>query len=599
MLTLLPKEALKETRKKWRQPNESAAVSAYPVLDITVISSFSPYPIDPYLGTYVNQLGYQANLHHAPYNQIIQSCLNYVKIGSSKNMVVLIWRLEDYFLEEFNQWLYKGSYQFSDIEPKLTQLQDAITHLIKHHDATFIMALPGIPQLTYINPVNLQQRAWITAFQQETCNTLRKWATGKNHLTCIDLGHIQAEVGLKQSFDARSWYLFKQPWTEELWSHIAFEIARQIKIHLMPGIKCLALDCDNVLWGGIVGEDGIWNIRLSEDYPGAPFKEVQRFYKALQARGIFLTLLSKNNPQDVLEIFEKHPDMILKKEDISTYEISWNPKHEGVKKIAKRLNIGVESIVFIDDSPHEIQEMQHFCPEAISLLRPENIDHYLPFIVNNTHFDFATATQEDLVRNQMIAQELKRQEMKSSLSEEAFLDSLKLQITLEEHNAQNHARIVQLLHKTNQFNLSTKRYTAAELIKLADNENAIILCLSANDKFGQYGIVGVAIALVESETAIIDSFLLSCRILGRQVETAFLVKLIEYIVKKNRAIKKYYAEFVPTSKNEIVPQFLKKLGFTPLDHSRYWCAEIGSNSIKFPNHIKILSDPPSDQGSAY
>lgn len=326
--------------------------------------------------------------------------------------------------------------------------------------------------------------------------------------------------------------------------------------------KCLVLDLDNTLWGGVLGEDGVDGIKVGGDYPGNAFLYFQEALISLSKTGVILTVCSKNNEEDVLEAWNSNPFIKLKKEFISAYRINWINKADNIRELASELNIGLDSMVFVDDNPTERELIRQQLPMVAVPdfpKKPYGLMEFFKSLVEE-FFETPRLTSEDLNKTEQYrlnAQRAQAQRQFSDLSD--FIKSLEIKVDIREADNFNIPRIAQMTQKTNQFNLTTHRYSEADIKNFVDNGHKVF-CAGVSDKFGDNGITGAAIFKVEKDTAIIDSFLLSCRILGKGIENAILSALINVLFPEG--IRKVIAHYIPTQKNAQVSDFYDKNGFT-------------------------------------
>jgi FkbH-like protein len=358
--------------------------------------------------------------------------------------------------------------------------------------------------------------------------------------------------------------------------------------------KAIIFDCDNTLWGGVIGEDGIENIQLDETKKnGIYFKQVQLLAKQLLANGVVLGICSKNNFDDVIEVFEKSNTCTLKKDDFLIKKINWNDKSTNLKEISKELNIGIDSLIFVDDSEFEINLIKQQIPEIQTFIVPKNLSEY-PIYFYNFIFSlfFNSSTKEDTIRLKSYHENLQRDSIKDNFSDiESYIKSLEIQIHLEIDKIENIERVAQLTQKTNQFNLTTKRYTTEQIKLLMSSKNSEIVTVNVIDKFGESGLTGVCILLIDVDTLTveIDTLLLSCRILGRNIEIAFLEELISFY--SQRGFKYIKSTFIKSPKNNQVENFFEKINFDLLNKNnliKYYHFNL-TNYIKSPitiNYIK-------------
>jgi FkbH-like protein len=342
--------------------------------------------------------------------------------------------------------------------------------------------------------------------------------------------------------------------------------------------KCLVLDLDNTLWGGILGEDGIENLKIGDAYPGLAYIHFQEAILEAANAGIILAICSKNNEEDALEVFEKHPFQLIKLNNIAAYRINWQDKATNIQELANELNIGLDSIVFIDDNPAERERVKQMLPEVIVPDFPRS-----PFLmvsyfkkIYEDHFQAYKLTNEDLSKtSQYIANSERNIFKKSFTTVEEYLKSLEMELTIYEASNFTIPRIAQMTQKTNQFNLTTIRYTEDD-IKNKIKKGDFIHCLSVKDKFGDNGIAVLSIIQIENNIAFIDSFLLSCRILGRNIEGVYLNYIINLLIDKN--ISEVRSHYVPSNKNKQTKDFYEKMNFnlveTKPDGSKYYSLKL-------------------------
>lgn len=324
--------------------------------------------------------------------------------------------------------------------------------------------------------------------------------------------------------------------------------------------KCLVVDLDNTLWGGILGEDGIDGILLGEDYPGNAYLCFQKALLNLNKNGgVILAAISKNNESDVLELWEKNPFVILKRDFFSAYRINWNNKADNMLEIAEELNIGLDSMVFVDDNPAERELIREKLPE-VNVPEFPTQPYLLPVFYKelvDKYFTASILTKEDRNKVEQYKQNAERKKEKLKFSDyDSYIKSLKIEISINEMNEFNIARIAQMTQKTNQFNVTTHRYNEFDLKKMK-SEGVAVWCISVKDKFGDYGITGAII--FNQNCNLIDDFLLSCRILGKGIEFAFLKSMLQLFYESGR--NKIFATYIPTRKNQQVRDFFEKMGF--------------------------------------
>lgn len=394
-------------------------------------------------------------------------------------------------------------------------------------------------------------------------SALRKAFRSEPRVQLVDLCRLTALHGRARARDQRMYYLARQPWHESFLPLLAHEITRHVHVGLGRIRKCLVVDLDNTLWSGVLGEDGPAGVRVGVDDPvGRAHFDLQRRILAIRRRGILLAACSKNNPDDVDELFRVRADMPLRREDFTCMEIGWGMKHDGLRRIAQQLNIGTDSLVLLDDSPAEIELIRQLLPEVECVLVPPD-PALCPACLDRVHsLDRAVITAEDLARTQQYRDNAARDVARREYADvHDYLHSLRMSITIEPASAQLLARAQQLFARTNQFNLTTRRYSLADLQKVTGDRGARLLMIRAQDRFGDLGWVGVVLLRAVGEPrADIDSFALSCRVMGRGIETAILNHVQSWCFSCP-ACEAITASYVPTRKNVAVESLYEQHGF--------------------------------------
>jgi FkbH-like protein len=332
--------------------------------------------------------------------------------------------------------------------------------------------------------------------------------------------------------------------------------------------KCVILDLDNTLWGGIIGDDGLENIQLGSLGIGKAFTEFQYWLKKLKNRGIILAVCSKNTESIAKEPFESHPDMVLHLDDIAVFMANWDNKVDNIRRIQSVLNIGYDSMVFLDDNPFERNMVREEIPELTVPEIPEDPAEYLEYLYTLNLFETASFSNEDLNRTKQYQTEAKRTEVQNAYAnEDDFLKSLNMQSLVEPFNKFNTPRVAQLSQRSNQFNLRTIRYTEADIEQLIYQPDTFTFAFTLKDKFGDNGLISDIILKAEDkQTLFIDTWLMSCRVLKRGMEN-FILNTIVHFAKAN-GYERLKGEYIATPKNEMVSNHYKDYGFTPVDS--YW-----------------------------
>lgn len=369
------------------------------------------------------------------------------------------------------------------------------------------------------------------------------------------------EYGRKTIYSPKMWYMGSMPYSMKGIQYVAELIRQYVGVVNGRKKKCIALDLDNTLWGGVIGEDGVNGICLSEHKEGARYKDAQKLLKRMRMQGVMLSILSKNNAEDVETVFE-HPDMVLQKEDFVATEINWESKTENIRKLAEQLNIGLDAFVFLDDNPAEREQMRVQHPEVEVVDFPKDTSNLPDLIneINKKYFFTLEMTDEDLKKTAMYRSEAKRKvEFQRSSSLDDYLSNLNMRISIHWMTEEEENRVVQLVNKTNQFNLTTKRYSSDEIHALCGAADSDILTVHMSDKYGDQGLVAVLILKYAGKVVTIDTFLLSCRVMGRKAETVVIASLRHLLAECN--VTTVQTRYVKTSKNKPVEMFYEEAGF--------------------------------------
>lgn len=377
-------------------------------------------------------------------------------------------------------------------------------------------------------------------------------------------------IGKAQFYSSKLWYLGKIPYTNSGQKLIAQELIKELERFERPRKKVLLLDLDYTLWGGVIGEEGIDGIQLSDDGIGAIYKDFQRTIKCFKAVGVVLGIVSKNNEEDALEVLQQHSHMLLRKEDFVIFKINWQSKYKNIIEIAQTLNVGTDSIVFIDDNPVEREEVKAFLKDVMVPDFPEKIEDLPKFAaeVYEAYFKPLSVTQEDQFKTEQYKANEQREIAKQSAdSFEDFLENLGIEVELYQDEKSHLTRMHQLLGKTNQFNLTTKRYSIQEVEEMLENSKWEVFSFKVKDRFGDYGIVGVVIIDKRKEIPVIDSFLMSCRVMSKYVENYILDRVEEQLKAEGyNTLRAFYYE---TVKNKPVKDFFDKQGYKKIEENVY------------------------------
>lgn len=420
-----------------------------------------------------------------------------------------------------------------------------------------------------------------------------RYARTHSRFLINDIHYLSAQLGEAEWFRNNYWYSFHMAVSPNATVFLAHNLAAIVKSVYGKSKKCLALDLDNTLWGGVIGDDGVQNLILGKDHPvGEAFLDFQRYVKGLQRRGVILAVCSKNDAENAKEGFS-HPDSVLKLEDFSAFKANWDPKPENIRAIAAELNIGLDSIVFVDDNPAERDFVAEQLPEVAVPNVGEDVSGFAEVLEHEKYFEVDKVVADDLNRSAYYSTNAERSAGQGRFSSYGeFLASLEMTAEIGPFLPVYLERITQLINKTNQFNLTTRRYTTAEVVAIAQDPGFITLYGRLADKFGDNGLVSVVLGRVVDETVQIDLWLMSCRVLKREMEFAMFDALVERC--QGRGVRKIVGVYIPSKKNNMVAAHYASLGFTSMggasDGRELWSYDVPASYSPRTRYIRRTGD---------
>lgn len=380
-------------------------------------------------------------------------------------------------------------------------------------------------------------------------------------VTIHDVDHLAATAGRWAFSDERFFHHAKLPCSPECLVDYAHNVASILSAELGLSKKCLVLDLDNTLWGGVIGDDGLGGIRLGQgDAEGEAFLSFQRYVRGLQQRGVILAVCSKNERPVAENVFREHPEMVLRLDDISCFVANWTDKAANLRTIAERLNIGLNSLVLVDDNPAERALVRQLAPEVAVPEMPEDPADYVQALQSHRYFQMVALADEDLQRTDYYrANAERRQAQSNSGNLDDFLRSLNMTARVEPIRPATLQRSAQLINKSNQFNLTTRRRSPTELTAMVDDPRWITRTVALADRFGDNGLIGVLLAHIDGDTLSIDTWLMSCRVLKRDVEHFLLNHTVD--VARSLGLTRVCGQYIPSPRNVIVRDHYARLGF--------------------------------------
>ena len=526
-----------------------------------------------FLAMAIKASGYNAGLNidlfEADYDLVYETLIDKNhKIYTEKYDYIILFHSSEKLIQSF----YKTSSDRQKIFFEDTNVYfETITNLIKKHSSAGII-------LNNFNEINdgvfgnySSKTASSFIHQQRKINiVLQDLAASTKNIFIADILSLVNNAGSKNVTSAK-WYLTSQnafvldflPEVAKAFTDILAALSGKIK-------KCLIMDLDNTLWGGIIGDDGIENIQLGDLGIGKAFTALQQWAKELKKRGILLAVCSKNDEHIAKAVFENHPEMVLRLDDISIFVANWSNKGDNIKYIQEILNIGMDSLVFIDDNPFERNLVISMHPQVTVPDLPIDPVDYVAYLQSLNLFETTSFTEEDTIRTKQYKEESERVVMQQSFeSVDEYLQSLQMVATVEEINAYNIGRCAQLTQRSNQFNLTTVRYTEQQLSNFI-NEGGKAICISLKDKFGDYGLISLVLLEFTDDALKINTWIMSCRVLKRGVEEFAINEMVNAALKLNAT--KLQGLYIPTPKNGMVKDIYSNMGFTE--------SEAGSASLQ-------------------
>jgi len=520
---------------------------------ILILRNYSAEYLEPFLRAYFLRAGFDVTVVFGGYDTVFQDIAT-PTFPENADLVVVSLVLDALAPD----WL-DGRFTEEDVAARVVGLLDACLE----HASVPVVFNTFIRPLGNPSPPALQEGSVETKIAGLN-DLLRKAAAARApRAVLLDFERLVMMLGVEQALDARMAYLAAAPFRQGFLGAYAFELFKLGRALKGGTKKCLILDCDGTLWGGVLGELGAEGIALDRnEYPGRAYYDFQRSVVRLAERGVMVALCSKNNPEDVLAVLDQHPHCLLKREHLVGTRINWEAKEKNIASLVEELNIGMDAVVFVDDSPIECERVAAFLP-AVTVRQVPRHPFLLPSLLDAEGlFDSLATTQEDRQRARLYQAEARRRQAEVTFdSPESFLASLQLAARVAPAAPGQFPRVAQLTQKTNQFNLTARRYSEAEVAAMAADPDWAVYTMTPSDRFGDLGLSAVLLAHRVGDTVHFDSFLMSCRILGRELERQF----IAVAAKELRARwmpQRWTADYCPTQKNQQVSRFWEKFGFT-------------------------------------
>jgi FkbH-like protein len=556
---------------------------------IAFLSNFTLQGLSSVLQVISNQYGMNIHVYESPYNQYRQEIIdmnsNWNKFNSDMSFLILDFEsLIGSSIYDYHS--YKTEERKELIDKTCLDVINLVESILKHQNGIIVISTFLLPTFSPLGIYESKMKYPLKEFVIKLNQLLFELSTKHDSLFCLEMDNLFQKFGSENMVDEKLKYLADMKISPDKFEHIANDMLSFLIPLFGKTKKCLVLDLDNTLWGGIVGEDGINGIKLDSKSPGNSFLEFQKVILQLNQRGVILAINSKNNLSDVIEVFEKHPNMILKENHFASMKINWNDKASNISSIAGEINVGIDSMVFWDDDPVNRELIRQKFPDVFVVDVPKDTSLYAKTLRTLPLFNSFQLTNEDMKKGQIYAAQRQRKTHESSFTNiDDFLSSLEMEVECENANEFTINRISQLVMKTNQFNLTSKRYSDNEIKKMAFDDNYIIRTFSVIDKFGDNGLIGLyIIKKISTKEWIIDSFLLSCRIMGRNMENLMLNDILQLAQQEN--IEKIEGEYIKSPKNSVTKDLYTKYGFRSISDTKFVLDNISNFILNQLSYIK-------------
>lgn len=556
--------------------------SSFPILKVALLADSASQFFNQALRGYGYTQGINLEIWEADYDQIYQTIIDeHSFLYSQSPDFIIIYQSSQKLISDFYKKKLSEKQSFAKTHKHfLEQLTNLINSRLNAN--IIFINYPEINDSIFGNYTNKTTASFLYQLRLMNLNLMELAINVKNVNIC-DLSTIQNFIGRSTLSSDKMYITADSVLSLDALPVIAKNINDIIQAYQGKFKKCLILDLDNTLWGGIIGDDGVEGIQIGDLGIGKAFSKFQQWIKQLKERGIILAVCSKNTEHIAKEPFEKHPDMELRLEDIAVFVANWNNKADNIRHIQSILNIGFDSMVFLDDNPFERGIVKKEIPEITVPDLPEDPAEYLSFLYQQNLFETTSFTEEDTKRNDQYREEAERAVLLQTFTNEAdYLQSLEMKAEIQPVNKFSLPRAAQLTQRSNQFNLRTIRYTEEQMHAIITDPNKFTLSVSLKDKFGEYGLISLIILHKTSKDQLfIDTWIMSCRVLKRNVEEFVLNKMVN--LAAINGCQSLRGEYLPTQKNGLVKDHYKNLGFTNIDG--YWQLPVNDYKIKH-THIQ-------------
>ncbi len=562
-------------------------------LRLALVHTYTSDLLEPWLAFQAALEGFELQAHHAPYGLALQEAApGSALVSHESDLTLFMLRREDLHPELSRPIAGLDPERLSLLrDESLARLREIVSAFRAQPIGQMIVTLLPALLPASLGQYDAQAEASESAWWQALKSALAAWLQRDCPATTfLDLDDVLAQVGRQAFFDRRYWYSASYPFSAAAAAEFARRVVAVGTLLKTPRAKVLVLDADNTLWGGVIGEDGIDGIALGPEYPGNAYVDFQRRLLAFQQRGLILAMCSKNNAADVDQVLREHPHQILRDGHFAARRVNWLTKPDNLRSLAQELNLGLDSFIFVDDSDHECAAVRHALPQVQVVQVPQravDVPACLDFVAR---LEVLALTAEDLAKTELYAQERLRRELSDDIGRTGggagdYLGRLQMKMRVGVDPLAHLARLAQLTQKTNQFNLTTRRYDEQQMRRFIEAPETLVLDFSLADVFGDSGIVGLAVwRRVGAKRAELDTLLMSCRVIGRRAESAFLAAGLRLLA--DEGVAEVIADYLPTAKNDLVREFLPQHGFAP-DGGGRWVRGLADIAADIPDEFAI------------
>ena len=558
---------------------------------IAILRSYTIEMIEPVLELRLLLEGFNPKIFWGGFNQYSQDILDEASslYKFKPDLILLFIKIEEVIPDFIWRFSEKTISEWSnEIDLKAKELTELILKLNSKLTSQVLIQSMSLSAIPYWGINDSQRIHNQEKLLDELNRKLLEQLTEMTNVFFWDYNRFLMRKGFESIYDPKLWYLSKNPFKQKAYIEIVNDLLPYILSIQGIGKKCIVLDLDNTLWGGVAGEDGISGVALGHNYPGNCYREFQQKLLMLNHRGIILAINSKNNEEDAFEILDKHPHMVLRRKYFATYQINWENKVHNLRIIANDLNIGIDSMIFIDDNPIECELVRQQLPECTVIQLPDK-PYLIPTTINQLQaIENIRLTDEDKKKGEMYQSQIRRKKLEQvSSTLDDFLKSLEMEIEIKEANSFSIPRIAQLTQKTNQFNMTTRRYSEGDIISYNNSPNSFVFSVASKDRFGDNGIIGTFILIFSENECYIDTFLLSCRVIGRTIEESMIAFIANFAM--DNGASQLIGEYIPTAKNSPAKNTYPMLNFIKGKNNKY-NVDLKEQTFNYSANITIFEN---------